>query len=125
MDTDNWNDISHIITLNDHFNESTISDIIVKLHEKKYIRIDKENLKQQVLTDILPLFIKAEKEYTVNVINAVGLINLAPQIRTKINEMQNISFLLKTPDFIDSVIEECNKKITIVDSQKGNYCVIA
>jgi hypothetical protein len=114
--------IYSIITEKDYCNEEEedMINIIIEIYKE---RVNEENFKNIIMTELYSHFEKTEKEYRDVIIENLGY-DIPGVIQNKMRNLQRITKLLKKDTYVDNIIIKCREKISNLIKQ-NSYCIIA
>lgn len=110
--------IYSIITEKDYCNEEEdMINIIIEIYKE---RVDEENFKDTIMTELYSHFEKTEKEYRDVIIDVLGY-DIPGTTQNKMRNLQRITKLLKKNTYVDNIIIKCKEKKRYLESQKSSY----
>ena len=111
-----------IITSKDLYDDNDIVDIILKIYVDHIFKNDNKTIRKLIKNDLRNIFIDCEKKYT-KMISIYLEHDIPGSIVNKIRNMQKIPSLLEKDDYVDKLLDLCQKSI-ILKKMDDEYCIL-
>jgi hypothetical protein len=102
--------------------EEDVINVIIEIYKE---RVNEENFKNTIMTELYSNFEKTEEEYRTKIIDILGY-DIAGATKNKMRNLQRITKLLKKDTYVDNIIIKCQEKYNLEKQNASkSYCIIS